>query len=54
MLMLLLRPLVTRFGLRGSRGGWLSLPVVVTVAVGGNIASARSQPTGPGMQPNVR
>ena len=28
--------------------------LVVTAAVGGNIASARSQPTGPNMQPKVR
>ncbi len=50
--MLMLRPLATRLGFRGCCGGGVF--VVVTVAVGGNIASARSQPTGPNMQPRVR
>gem|GEM_PF-4085162 len=37
------------FGLRGGVGCW----VLVAVTAGGNIASAKSQPTGPNMQPKV-
>ena len=42
---LMFRPLAFRFGFRGGVG----CRVLVTVMVGGNIASAKSHPTGPNM-----
>ena len=48
--MLMWRPCVTR---RGERGWFGGVGGVAPTAVGGNIASASSQPTGPSIQPNV-
>jgi hypothetical protein len=47
-----LRPRATLFLFFGLRGG-VGCPVLVAVTAGGNIASAKSQPTGPNMQPKV-